>query len=113
MEEVLALTPEHQEEGREVSLIMRLVLLGPPGCGKGTYSRYLANLLSAQHISTGDLIRAEIRAGSDVGKELHCHVDCGQLIPDNLLFKVLNPVLRRNGTKQYLPAYSLAQCGRG
>ena len=95
---------------------MRLVLLGPPGCGKGTYSRYLANLLSAQHISTGDLIRAEIRAGSDVGKELHCHVDCGRLIPDNLLFKVLNPVLQRNGTKQYLPAYSFGfkrDYGRG
>ena len=75
----------------------RVVLLGPPGCGKGTYAKHLTKLLSAFHISTGDLMRAEIGAGTELGKELESHTSRGQLVPDSLLFDLLDPILQKHG----------------
>ncbi|MEV7233276.1 adenylate kinase [Streptomyces sp. NPDC051020] len=63
---------------------MRIVLVGPPGAGKGTQAAYLAKNLSIPHISTGDLFRANISQGTDLGKRARGYMDAGQLVPDEV-----------------------------
>ncbi|EFV92603.1 adenylate kinase [Dietzia cinnamea P4] len=60
---------------------MRLVLLGPPGAGKGTQAALLSEKLGVPHISTGDLFRANISQGTDLGKEAKGYIDAGNLVP--------------------------------
>lgn len=60
---------------------MRLVLLGPPGAGKGTQATLLSEKLGVPHISTGDLFRANISNGTDLGKEAKSYMDAGDLVP--------------------------------
>ena len=60
---------------------MRLVLLGPPGAGKGTQAALLSEKLGVPHISTGDLFRANISQGTDLGKEAKSYIDAGDLVP--------------------------------
>ena len=63
---------------------MRIVLVGPPGAGKGTQAAYLAKNLSIPHISTGDLFRANISQGTDLGKQAKAYMDAGNLVPDEV-----------------------------
>ncbi|MEV7089019.1 adenylate kinase [Streptomyces sp. NPDC093085] len=63
---------------------MRIVLVGPPGAGKGTQAAYLAKNLSVPHISTGDLFRANISQGTDLGKQAKAYMDAGNLVPDEV-----------------------------
>ncbi|MEU3652199.1 adenylate kinase [Streptomyces sp. NPDC032161] len=63
---------------------MRIVLVGPPGAGKGTQAAYLAKNLSIPQISTGDLFRANISQGTDLGKRARAYMDAGQLVPDEV-----------------------------
>ncbi|WP_329135499.1 adenylate kinase [Streptomyces sp. NBC_01476] len=63
---------------------MRIVLVGPPGAGKGTQAAYLAKNLSIPHISTGDLFRANINQGTDLGKQAKAYMDAGELVPDEV-----------------------------
>ncbi|MFI1246167.1 adenylate kinase [Streptomyces anulatus] len=63
---------------------MRIVLVGPPGAGKGTQAAYLAQNLSIPHIATGDLFRANISRGTDLGKQARAYMDAGQLVPDEV-----------------------------
>ncbi|UVE96155.1 adenylate kinase [Dietzia sp. B32] len=60
---------------------MRLVLLGPPGAGKGTQAALLSEKLGVPHISTGDLFRANISQGTDLGREAKTYIDAGNLVP--------------------------------
>lgn len=60
---------------------MRLVLLGPPGAGKGTQASLLSDALKIPHISTGDLFRANISNGTDLGKQAQEYMDAGKLVP--------------------------------
>jgi adenylate kinase len=61
---------------------MRIVLVGPPGAGKGTQAAFLAKKLSIPHISTGDLFRANISQGTSLGKQAKSYMDEGNLVPD-------------------------------
>ena len=61
---------------------MRIVLVGPPGAGKGTQAARLSERLDAPHISTGDLFRDNMKNGTDLGKEAQRYVDAGDLVPD-------------------------------
>jgi adenylate kinase len=63
---------------------MRIVLVGPPGAGKGTQAAYLAKNLSIPHISTGDLFRANISQGTPLGKQAKQFMDAGELVPDEV-----------------------------
>ena len=60
------------------------VMIGPPGAGKGTQAKELARLLELVHISTGDLFRDNIRAGSALGKRVEAVLASGALVPDDL-----------------------------
>ncbi|KOG14478.1 adenylate kinase [Streptomyces wedmorensis] len=63
---------------------MRIVLVGPPGAGKGTQAAYLAKNLDIPHISTGDLFRANISQGTALGVEAQSYMKAGQLVPDSV-----------------------------
>jgi adenylate kinase len=63
---------------------MRLVLVGPPGAGKGTQAVFLAEHYSIPHISTGDIFRANLRAGTPLGQEAKSFMDRGELVPDSV-----------------------------
>jgi adenylate kinase len=68
---------------------MKIVILGPPGSGKGTYASLLKNRLGLPHISTGDLVREEIRNSTELGLEIKKYSDAGQLVPDNVITEIL------------------------
>jgi adenylate kinase len=68
---------------------MKIVIFGPPGSGKGTYASLLKNRLGIPHISTGDLVREEIRNGTDLGLEIKKYSDAGQLVPDDIITEIL------------------------
>src|SRR5690349_22546128 len=68
---------------------MRLVLLGAPGSGKGTQATRLKEHLQVPHISTGDLLRAEVAAGSKLGLEAKAVMDAGNLVSDEILLGML------------------------
>ena len=63
---------------------MRLVLVGPPGAGKGTQAIFLAEHYSIPHISTGDIFRANLKAGTPLGQEAKSCMDRGELVPDSV-----------------------------
>ena len=63
---------------------MRLVLVGPPGAGKGTQAQFLAEHYSIPHISTGDIFRANLKAGTPLGLEAQKFMDAGELVPDSV-----------------------------
>ncbi|MFD7653820.1 adenylate kinase [Actinosynnema sp. NPDC059797] len=63
---------------------MRIVLVGPPGAGKGTQAQLLSSKLGVPHISTGDLFRAHISQQTDLGKEVQEYLDSGELVPDEV-----------------------------
>ncbi|CAM5532483.1 adenylate kinase [Streptomyces xanthochromogenes] len=63
---------------------MRIVLVGPPGAGKGTQAAFLAKNLAIPHISTGDLFRANISQGTELGKAAKAFMDDGKLVPDEV-----------------------------
>jgi len=66
-----------------------LLLFGPPGCGKGTQSRLIVDWLKIPAISTGDLLRAEIKAGSELGKAAQATIASGGLVSDGLVNQIL------------------------
>ena len=63
---------------------MRLVLVGPPGAGKGTQAVFLAEHYSIPHISTGDIFRANLKAGTPLGQDAKSFMDRGELVPDSV-----------------------------
>lgn len=69
---------------------MYLVLLGPPGAGKGTQAKRLAEKLSLPHISTGDILRQNVKLDTDLGKQAKGIMDKGLLVPDDLVAKMLD-----------------------
>ena len=67
----------------------RIVMLGAPGAGKGTQAMRIADKYSIPHISTGDIFRANLKQGTDIGKEVQQYLDAGKLVPDELTCKIV------------------------
>ena len=68
---------------------MKIVMLGAPGAGKGTQAKMIAEKYRIPHISTGDIFRANIKNGTELGKQAKEYMDKGQLVPDELTVKIL------------------------
>ena len=73
---------------------MRLVLLGPPGSGKGTQAAELVSRLEAPKISTGDMLRAALAAGTPLGLEAKGYMDAGKLVPDSVVIGLVEERLK-------------------
>jgi adenylate kinase len=73
----------------------RLLLLGPPGAGKGTQASRLVEKLGIPQVSTGDMLRAAVAAGTEVGREARSFMDRGALVPDAVVIGVAEERLRR------------------
>ncbi len=72
---------------------MRIILFGPQGAGKGTQASRLAEQTGAEHVSTGDLVRAEIKGGTELGKKVQEYNDRGELVPDEIIVEIAKPHL--------------------
>jgi adenylate kinase len=68
---------------------MNLILLGPPGAGTGTQAARLREDFALPHVSTGDMLRAEVKAGSDLGNEAKRFMDAGDLVPDEVIIGMI------------------------
>ncbi|MGQ9478551.1 MAG: adenylate kinase family protein [Thermoproteota archaeon] len=79
---------------------MRLVILGPPGSGKGTYASRLSPRLGVPRISTGDIFRGEIRNNTDLGREISKYVSNGMLVPDDVVNRVMEKRLFQEDCKR-------------
>ncbi|MBZ8176723.1 adenylate kinase [Corynebacterium poyangense] len=79
---------------------MRLVLLGPPGAGKGTQAALLSEKLGIPHISTGDLFRANIGEGTPLGIEAKQYIDAGKLVPTDVTARMVESRLAESDTEQ-------------
>jgi adenylate kinase len=73
--------------------MVRVIMLSPPGAGKGTHSRWLTQQTGAAHISSGDLLRAEVARGSSLGRQVASYTARGDLVPDELIFSILIPAV--------------------
>lgn len=67
----------------------RILLLGPPGAGKGTQAAALEQRWGVPHISTGDMLRAEVRQGSELGEKVQRYMEAGELVPDQIMVSMM------------------------
>jgi adenylate kinase len=79
---------------------MRLVLLGAPGAGKGTQAKILVEKYGIPQISTGDLLRAAVAAGTALGKEARSYMDKGELVPDSVVLGMVEERLKQDDCKK-------------
>ncbi|MCK4324848.1 MAG: adenylate kinase [Armatimonadetes bacterium] len=78
-----------------------LILLGPPGAGKGTHADYLMAHMSYTHLSTGNLLRAAVASGSDLGKQAQGHMEAGELVPDDLVIDLVGERMEQLGCGEH------------
>ena len=68
---------------------MKIIMLGAPGAGKGTQAKMIAEKYSIPHISTGDIFRANIKAGTELGRKAQAYINEGKLVPDELTLELI------------------------
>jgi len=73
---------------------MRIILLGAPGAGKGTIAKFLCDFDGSIQISTGDILRAAVKAGTELGKKAKGYMDRGDLVPDSLIMNIMEARLQ-------------------
>ena len=78
---------------------MNVILLGPPGAGKGTMAERVRDIFKLAHISTGDLLRAEIKSGSELGKLAAGYIDKGALVPDDVIISMIQKRMLEDDAK--------------
>ncbi len=83
-----------------MSYTRKLILLGPPGAGKGTQSERLVEQLGIPQISTGDLLRANRKAGTKLGKKAQGYMDAGELVPDDLIIAMVKERLAQTDAQR-------------
>lgn len=79
---------------------MDIVLLGPPGAGKGTQAQRLADKLSIPQIATGDVLRAAVKQGTPRGLEAKAYMDRGDLVPDEVILAIMKETLASDGARK-------------
>ena len=79
---------------------MRLVLVGPPGAGKGTQAQFISAHLGVPKISTGDIFRANVSQGTELGMEARKFMDAGDLVPDEITIGMVRDRLAESDAKQ-------------
>ena len=79
---------------------LHIILLGAPGAGKGTQAAYLRDEWGVLHISTGDILRAEVRQGSALGHEAQGYMERGELVPDDLIIRMMEGRLAELGASK-------------
>jgi adenylate kinase len=72
---------------------MQVILFGPPGVGKGTQAKLLSGALRAAHVSTGDMLREAVAAGTELGRKAQAVMDAGQLVSDEIMIGIIREVL--------------------
>lgn len=80
--------------------MMRLVLLGPPGAGKGTQASSIVKKYRIPHISTGDIFRANIKEGTQLGQKAKSYMDKGLLVPDEVVVSIVKDRLTKDDCKE-------------
>ena len=78
---------------------MKLILLGAPGAGKGTQAKYICEKFAIPQISTGDMLRAQVKAGTPLGLEAKKHMDAGGLVPDAVIIGMVKDRLTQDDCK--------------
>ncbi len=78
---------------------LHIVLTGAPGCGKGTQARILKERIAIPHLSTGEMLRAETQTGSDLGHKIKSLIDDGNLVPDDMIVKMLEKRIEKDDCK--------------
>jgi adenylate kinase len=81
---------------------VRLVLIGAPGSGKGTQAQLLGAASGARHIATGDMLRQQVEEGTELGRRVEQYLDSGTLVPDQILFDLVLPLLDSGGSPHYI-----------
>jgi adenylate kinase len=79
---------------------MKIILLGAPGAGKGTVAKLLSEYDGSVQVSTGDILRAAVREGTDLGKQAKEYMDRGDLVPDSLIMKIMEERLQEDDCKE-------------
>ncbi len=83
--------------------MLNIIIFGAPGSGKGTQSVKIAERYGLEHVSTGDVIRAEIEGGTEFGKKADALISKGLLIPDDIMISKLDEIMqKRNGVKGFI-----------
>ena len=78
---------------------MRVILVGPPGAGKGTQAEKIVAKYDVAHISTGDILRANVKAGTELGKKAKSYMDAGGLVPDDVIVGMMRGRLAEDDCK--------------
>jgi adenylate kinase len=81
---------------------MRIVLLGAPGAGKGTQCKRIVGKYALQHLSSGDILRQERAAGTELGKKAQNYMDAGVLVPDEIIVKMMAAAINKAMRKGYV-----------
>jgi len=79
---------------------MKIILLGPPGAGKGTQANYITQKFNIPQISTGDMLRASVKAGTPLGLEAKKVMDAGELVSDDLILKLVKERITKDDCRQ-------------
>lgn len=74
---------------------VRLVFLGPPGCGKGTQATNIISTFHIKHLATGDMLRAAVNEGTEAGLQAKTFMDAGKLVPDEVVIQMIRDAISR------------------
>lgn len=86
-----------------LNIMLNIIIFGAPGSGKGTQGEKLAEKYGLEHVSTGDMLRAEIKSNSEFGKKADSYISKGQLIPDEVMIERFDDMMKKkNGVKGFI-----------